>query len=80
MRYLIIITALFLFAFEAQASEFSYGARLWQGFRHNPVGLATRVEANATWTYAQSENLLLGDQKLTMAACVGGPAIVTGGL
>lgn len=80
MRYLIIITAFLLFSTEAFASDISYGARLWQGIRHNPIGLATRAEANVTWTYAESENLLLGDQKLTMAARIGGPAIVTGGL
>lgn len=80
MRYLSIIAMLLLIPFDADASELSYGARLWQGFRHNPVGLATRAEANATWTYAQSENLILGEQKLTMAARIGGPAIVMGGL
>ena len=79
MRYTTIIITLLCFPLEAFASELAYGARLWQGARHNPVGLATRLEANATWTYASSDNILLGDQKLTVAARVGGPAIVMGG-
>ena len=79
MRYITIIITLLCFPLEALATELSYGARLWQGVRHNPVGLATRLEANATWTYASSDNILLGDQKLTVAARVGGPAIVMGG-
>ena len=79
MRYITIIIALLCFPLEALTSELTYGARLWQGARHNPVGLATRLEANATWTYASSENILLGNQKLTIAARVGGPAIVMGG-
>ncbi len=80
MRYTLSIITFLLSAAPSFAGELSYGARFWQGARHNPVGLASRIEANATWTYATSEHQAVGDQKLTFAARIGGPAIVIGGL